>query len=383
MTLTQIMQALMQIVFGTRLSAQGVLPGGFGTANEDLFMSARNTFAATRRSHTILKWLKEGDSVTIDRVSDTFGVKYPQAREDLKLLEEIYDLTTAREGRTKVWRWSGGEDFSMSIATAAALELGGVALDIFRDTPHGEAIKDLTEACRERLSRQQYEQMGRLSDALHLRRTWLPVKAEEILEVVEDILDAIVLRHGLHITYERADGERRAYEILPRRLIWYTGRLWLQAQETGQHKLFDVAGISESQRVPWQSQELVQAGGGKDGKAVSPDEDAAWAASGDPGLYFKDSFGIYADNYPVEDVELTVSGSWANYLRRYRIHPSQQNVEESGGLRIYLRVGICPEFKSFLMGIIPDFEVEKPLELREELRLKSARWARKMAQLET
>lgn len=346
-------------------------------------MSARNTFAATRRSHTILQWLKEGDSVTINRVSDTFGVKYPQAREDLKLLEEIYKLTTAREGRTKVWKWSGGDDYSMSIATAAALELGGVALDIFRDTPHGEAINELTEVCRERLSRQQQEQMGRLSEALHLRRTWLPVRGDEMLESVEDILDAIVLKQGLHITYERADGEQRAYEILPRRLIWYNGRLWLQAQEQGQHKLFDVAAIGESERIPWHSPELVRASNGKDGKVLPNGEDDAFAGLDDPATYFEHAFGIYADNYPVEDVELTVSGSWANYLRRYRIHPSQQNVELEEGLRIHLRVGLCPEFKSFLMGLIPDFEVDKPLELREELRLKSARWARKMAQLDS
>jgi predicted DNA-binding transcriptional regulator YafY len=335
-------------------------------------MSARNTFAATRRSHTILQWLRQGESVSIIRVSETFGVKYPQAREDLKLLEEVYGLKTAREGRTKVWKWSKANDISISVATAAALELGGVALDIFRDTPHGEAIEDLARACRDRLTQKQRMQAERLSQALHMRRTWLPTKPEQVLEALEEILDALALEQDLVVLYQRADGEENEYRIEPRRLIWYQGRLWLQALHGEQTRLFDVAGIGWLKRVP-------SAGRRSQADGAGGEEDVTGSSTDHPGELFKDSFGIYMDNYPVADVELEVSGPWANYFRRYKVHPSQRVVEIPDGIRVFLHVRLCPEFRSFLQSMLPDVDVIAPEDLREDLRLKAARWARRMA----
>jgi hypothetical protein len=83
--------------------------------------------------------------------------------------------------------------------------------------------------------------------------------------------------------------------------------------------------------------------------------------------YFENAFGIYAQNYPVADVHLEVRGSWANYLRRYRIHPSQQIEEGDDGLHVHLRLGLCPEFRTFVLGMIPDIRVHAPIEFVEEL----------------
>ena len=97
-------------------------------------MGARNTFAATRRSHAILKRLRHGEGVTIEEVSQEYDIQYPQARADLKLLEELYDLGTRRDGRTKVWYMPGKDTREAVVSVAAALELGAVALDLFKDT---------------------------------------------------------------------------------------------------------------------------------------------------------------------------------------------------------------------------------------------------------
>ncbi|MBA2664172.1 MAG: WYL domain-containing protein [Bradymonadaceae bacterium] len=327
-------------------------------------MSARNTFAATRRSHAILNWLQDGEPVTIERVCDTFGIKYPQAREDLKLLEDLYGLATQRDGRTKVWIWPGASRAVETVATAAALELGAIALDIFKDTPYGEEITRVSQECRRRLESTQDQRLDRIANALHLRRTWLPVNAEAMLESVEDILDAIYLDQALTIKYERADGELGSYALDPRRLIWYGGRLWLQAFDQQQIKLFDLAGIQTIKRIAKPA--LVA---GKDGATVDR------PALPLPAEYFADAFGIFAQNFDACAVHLHVGGSWATYLRRYHVHPSQVNEEKDGKLHVHFTLGLCPEFKSFLMGMIPDVKVVAPRSLKTELRARAAQGA--------
>ena len=322
-------------------------------------MAPRNTFAATRRSHAILGWLQEGEDVTIERICDEFDIQYPQARADLKLLEELYDLHTHRDGRTKVWKWSKVSSH-ITFATAAALEFGGIALDIFQGTPYGEEIDRIAAYCRERVGRNQSSRLDRLSTALHLRRTWLPADPEQLVDHIESVLDAFQFNKPIEFVYERnADGKVQTYKAFPRNLIWYNGRLWLLAQHDGHDKTFDVAAITRIKILR------------KEDPVELPDVDAA--------EHFKRSFGIFGgDGFEVSPVLIEASGVWANYLRRYNLHPSQQIEEiKEGRLRVKYEIAICPEFKSFLMSMIPDVKVIHPEPLRDELHERARAWTSK------
>lgn len=323
-------------------------------------MSARNTFAATRRSHHILKWLKQGEGVTIQRVIDTFGIKYPQAREDLKLLEELYDLVTYRRGRIKVWAWNDFDPEYVSVATAAALELGSVALDLFRDTPYLDEIERLADHCKLRVGQVQAERVDRVAKALHLRRNWLPVHEDRLKAHLESILDAIFHDHGLALQYQRGDGATGHYVVTPGQLVWYHGRLWLLAWHEETTKLFDVAGVLALDVVPQVQSDPAQ----------TLDQDAVDA-------HFAGAFGIYADNFPPESIRLRVRGAWANYLRRYYLHPSQTNLEVGEELEVRFEMGICPEFRSFLLGMLPDVVVVEPATLQRELAESVQGWLRR------
>lgn len=359
-------------------------------------MSARNTFAATRRSHAILQRLQRGEGVTIGEVSEEFGVQYPQARADLKLLEELYDLTTYRDGRTKVWQMPGANSPQADVGIAAALELGGVALDVFKHTPYGEYIDMLAETWKQRLSPDASQRLQRLSSALVLRRTWLPMDKLHMLEMLEDLLDAIRLQRGVELEYERSDGEARQYLLIPRRLIWYQDRLWLQAVDDGEQKLFDVAGILTISNLSRQKIVASLLRLRKDRSTSDEPADSADSAETDEAMvkaiesevddwfaygsreeedaFFSGTFGIFANNFESQSVELVVRNSWANYLRRYRIHPSQQNEETEEGLRVRFEMGLCPEFKSFILGMIPDVDVLGPQQLRDELTRRVKDW---------
>lgn len=355
-------------------------------------MSSRNTFAASRRSHNILQWLRNGRQVRIEDVTEAFDIQYPQAREDLKLLEDLYDLSTHRDGRVKVWTWSEEDTEHVEVGTVAALELGAISMDIFQDTPYGDAIRELTEECRERIPEAHHPRLERLSRALHLRRTWLPTDPDQILEHLETSLNALYVgkHHWLIGEYEKSDGQRGEYLLLPRRLIWYQRRLWLLALDRDKMKLFDLAGFDALERY-WPAEhgaphrEDIAADGGEgleeaDVHPVEYDKDELdeylEQFDDEPETYFEDAFGIYAQNYPVESIHLEVDGHWRNYLDRYRIHQSQKNVpdEEDETLHVHLEMGLCPEFKSFVAGMIPDVRVHEPEELREEIRSDVVEW---------
>ena len=318
-------------------------------------MPPRNTFAATRRSHMILNWLQEGEDVTIQRICEEFDIQYPQARADLKLLEEIYDLATYRDGRTKVWKWSRVSPH-VTFATAAALEFGGIALDIFQGTPYGEEIGRIAAYCRERVGRGQVNKLDRLSNALHLRRTWLPANPQKMIDHIEVIMDAFQLGKPLEFSYERgADGGVRTYKAHPRNIIWYNGRLWLLANHEEQDKLFDVSAMERARLLR--------------------KEDSPELPELDPDDHFKNSFGIFAGSGNVRPILIEVEGVWATYLRRYRLHPSQEVKELGDGrLRVGFKMGVCPEFKSFVISMIPAVRVVLPEDLRDELHERARAW---------
>lgn len=318
-------------------------------------MPPRNTFAATRRSHHILEWLQQGEDVTIQRICDEFGIQYPQARADLKLLEEVYSLSTYRDGRTKVWKWSTVSPH-ITFATAAALEFGGIALDIFQGTPYGEEIDRIAAYCRERVGRGQSDRLNRLSTSLHLRRTWLPADPERLVDHIEYILDSFQLGKPIEFVYERnTDGKVQTYKAIPRNLIWYNGRLWLLANHENQDKTFDVAAITRIR--------------------ILRKEESVDLPELDPTEHFKHAFGIFAGSYEVKPILLEVTGPWAIYLRRYRLHPSQEIKElGDGSLRVGFKMGICPEFKSFVVSMIPNARVILPEDLRDELYERARQW---------
>lgn len=354
-------------------------------------MGARNTFAATRRSHAILQRLRQGEGVTIEDVSSEFDVQYPQARADLKLLEELYDLNTYRRGRTKVWEMPNVNTKEAAVGISAALELGAISLDVFKDTPYGQWIDEHSRNWRNQVGEPFSERLHRFQAAVMMRRNWMPAEPELLTESLEEILDGISLRRGLKVRYERSDGTTSSYLLIPRRVIWYHGRLWLQAidMKSREERLYDIAGIRESWFISREkiAKQEVQARL-RDSplpEKLSPEEietrQAAILAEYLSELdgyfryqerevedrYFADAFGIYGSGFEPRDVEIIVRGSWVNYLRRYRLHPSQENEELDDGIRVRFRLGICPEFRSFLLGMIPDVEVVGPQSLRDEL----------------
>ncbi len=86
----------------------------------------------------------------------------------------------------------------------------------------------------------------------------------------------------------------------------------------------------------------------------------------DPQQVFRDSFGIFLD-LPVQDVELRLDKQWATYAQSHRWHDSQVVEVVDGGVRLQLRVRVCPELESWILGFGEQAEVLAPVSLREKI----------------
>jgi predicted DNA-binding transcriptional regulator YafY len=353
-------------------------------------LGKRNKFKAARATQQILKRLRDGDVVSISEVQEDYGVQYQQARAYLKLLEELHGLVTSRDGRQKVWAFSEKLDSpNITLVTAAALEYGGVAMDLFEDTPYEDELDDVIDYARSRVPDRQQDRYERLSKVLHHRRTWLPRHRKEVGEHLETLLDSVCYDDPFSFEYRRSDGEVQSYVAKPGRIIWYHGRLWMLATDFEETKLFDIAGISESHRgvdetLLKNTLSRPEQNGGDSTDETEGQKDVEQHAEelafghdlDNPSEFFSEAYGIFAENYPVQDVHLEVFGSWKTYLDRYRIHSSQENEvdEENDSLHVRFEIGLCPEFKSFILGMIPQVEIHEPKSLKQDLKDRAASW---------
>jgi predicted DNA-binding transcriptional regulator YafY len=162
--------------------------------------------------------------------------------------------------------------------------------------------------------------------------------------------------HTLRASYELlATGAVKYYVLRPLSLVVHHEGLHLLARKRdGAVRMFDVEGFRTIERVR---------------EATAP-------ADRTVARYFKYAFGRYTD-FPATNVELRLRGIAARQVRRRTFHTSQKSIHDDGDeLTVRYRVGLCPEFMAWLLGMSPDVEVVRPRELRAELRRRHADGAR-------
>ena len=103
-----------------------------------------------------------------------------------------------------------------------------------------------------------------------------------------------------------------------------------------------------------------------------PDKD-----SYDPERVFADSFGIIVDDkYPIEQIEMSLAPRWASFVRSHRWHRSQESFVRSGRVHVRLRVRVCPELVSWILGFGPEARVIGPPRLKRQIGRLAQRMAR-------
>jgi predicted DNA-binding transcriptional regulator YafY len=179
----------------------------------------------------------------------------------------------------------------------------------------------------------------------------LPERAA-LLETIVDALEnrqLIKLRHKSHL------GKRLSATVQPLSLAIYDHQLYLLAKPEG-----GVAGPYRFSRIEEATPQ------GKHFKYPTANEY-------DPELVFADSFGVFVSpRYPLEDLELELAGHWESFVDSHRWHRTQR-VEHAGDkVRIFMRVRICPEVTSWILGFGEDAFVVQPKSLRQEIKRRFA-----------
>lgn len=88
----------------------------------------------------------------------------------------------------------------------------------------------------------------------------------------------------------------------------------------------------------------------------------------DPAAYFKNVIGMSAPAQQPEEVLLLVNNSQLPFLFSQPIHSSLEMVEKGEQRsKVKLTVIVNYELKNFILGLLPDVVVEKPLELKNEI----------------
>ncbi len=321
----------------------------------------------------LLEHVDAGHPLRIGEIRQQFGIGIAAARRYREFVGRHRNLVEEREGRGgKVW-WKAPDKEAppATLARAAALDFAVNALGELKGTQHYDELDATSNQARLSLSDGNQTKLDRVTRGFQVRTAGesLSPSREEHLGI---LMDAIEQRRPCHMRYQRADGVVRSYEVQPWGFILHHGRLLFVAGKTNdetcklERRIFNVdgiyaIGIREGERfeVPAPRQ-------------VNYEE------------IFRHSFGVYCGwEEPPCKVHLRVRGPNSVLLRRRSIHHSQQMAPgDDEWWDLWLHVIPCPEFRSFVMGMIPDVQIVEPDSLREEVRGNISTWLSELRSLD-
>jgi len=274
----------------------------------------------------------------VDRQLEAIGRHIPLVRE--KRRGRIH----VRIDRSKV----GGAAERTPISTIIAACVGASLGKLFEGTTYEKGMHDLVHyVSRDALHPERFQDSRR--QFVFLVRGGeksLPEKEE----VLEEVVEALQRRRGLQLRYRDFKGSRRSVRIEPLSLAVYD------------HQLYVIGRPHGGQAHPYRFSRI-EAADALGGTFQYPDKD-----SYDPARVFADSFGIFVDeDYPVQNIEVSLAPRWAAFVRSHRWHRSQESFVRSGRVHVRLRVRLCPEVVAWILGFGPDARVVGPPLLKRRI----------------
>lgn len=306
-----------------------------------------NKFTSSAAIFKIIGLIERCGTLTVARVMREVPCCDRQARDYLAFLVDQGTVQAERRGRTDEYHLvHTGTGGSNELTRAVGTEFAVAAVGALQGTAFHDAALDHVTSLRGGLKDTLGPRADRLRTAFYAVRGSVPTNTNHS-EHAETILDAIKLGHCLRATYKKlADDTEKRYTLRPVAVVLHHEGLHLLARKRdGTVRTFDIEGFTKVDRV----------------KRTTPPPDFETEA------YFADAFGRYTD-FPAQEVELRLNGTAARRVRRRRFHPSQALTADNGeAVTVHFRIGVCPEFVAWLLGLAPEVEVIRPSQLREEI----------------
>lgn len=310
-------------------------------------MPKGNEYITAQRLIELVALVDNGREISIPMIQRKWSVNRACADNYIDFVRRLRpDLDCRRRTAVKLWsrKRSGATD--LAINTAAVLDMAVRALAPLRGTELHNLLADLLEEHRGRLhdSVDIADRRARAFQVLDPRR----VTASSKVDVLRALLDAIIGRSRCEIEYRALKDTTLSYEIEPWSFVWVRQSLFLLARhaDNGERRNFELDGIRQVTSI---------------GGTFTPPSTEEM----DVEVVYADAFGSYAGYGTPVDVHLRVRGSHAVYLSRRVVHRSQQvsPADAEGWTDVRFRVVVCPEFTSFVLGMLPEVEVVGPVSL--------------------
>ncbi|TMB29622.1 MAG: WYL domain-containing protein [Deltaproteobacteria bacterium] len=308
--------------------------------------------SSIERTARLVAALLSGREITRQEATSVLGVQNAAADRQLEAIGRHLPLVRERRtGRLHVRidrsKIAGGKE-RVPIATLIAGCVGASLAKLFEGTSYEKGMHDLVH----HLSR----------DALHPERfqdfrrqfVFLVRGGEKALpeneEVLEEVVDALQRRRPLQIRYRNFQGARRSVRIEPLSLAVYDHQLYVIGRPRGADPHpYRFSRIESAEPVG--------------GSFPYPDKD-----SYDPERVFANSFGIAVEEkYPIEQIEVSLAPTWKPFVASHRWHRSQESFVRAGRVHVRLRVRLCPEVVSWILGFGPDARVVGPPQLKRQI----------------
>jgi predicted DNA-binding transcriptional regulator YafY len=292
---------------------------------------------------------RAGKRLTVARIERRFGVRTAAARRYLRFVEAHVPLEVETLGGRKTSKRPAATE--RAFVHTVALELGVGMLGWMRATPFYRHVRDIVRQIRGGVAPEEQDRLDRFIRAF-AHRARGDVRYDHRRDAIDGLLRAIRERRICRMRYERADRLTSDYLVEPWLLVLYQDRLYLVARKLpdGERRTFDLDGV----------QSLAPTGD----EFVPPSRDEC-----DPDVIFGGSFGIYTGVGEPVLVHVRARGAAAGVFRRRKLHASQETAEgRDGTVDVRLRVAVCPELRSFLLGLLPEIEIVAPGALADDMR---------------
>lgn len=315
------------------------------------FIMAGNDYMVAERLCELILRLHDGIAVNWEYIRDEFQISDSCAHSYMAFLRQFLGPQLEKERNGKRVRYRLRDRTAPTeadITRAASVKFGEIALDVLQGTKYHRLAKSVAGAERSRVLFELVDDLDRLAHGLH-RRTQGPSDYRHKARELEVWLDGIRLRRQVSMQYQRADGKLGEYIVDPFVLVLYQDRLHLLSYHPvlGQHRTFNLDGVLS---------------------ATLLEQPFRLPADFDPRQVYRHSFGIWSDIDP-EAVTLHLRGVARIRTEQRPFHVSQCAGPEfdEGWREFRYTIAVCPEFRSFLLGLLPDVRVVEPRHLVEHM----------------
>jgi predicted DNA-binding transcriptional regulator YafY len=290
--------------------------------------------------------LLRGERHSRHTIADASGRSLPTADRWIEQIEGLPHVRRIKEGKTTWILYESPRATPTKPATVGACVAASLAA-VFEGTQHERNLKDARDYLL-RLRGASYDDLDRkFVFAPRGGELALPEASGDLDEVIDALLETRLLRFD----YRHNNGDRESPLVRPLSLIIFDHQFYvLVRRDDGSFYCYRFARMS---------------------KVDSTKETFAYPGKGEynPRTILEPVFGIHiATTGPVEDVEVVLSGPWAPYASHHRWHPTQLTTPlENGDALVALRVRLCPELETWILGFGELALVRKPSSLRERI----------------